>query len=146
MLPPLGPQMRWAVIISISVLGLILFAMWAMGWLGSPGFAREDNTVKLEERVKDVEQAIKTADLKRERDALTAWVSELGRDIFNLERDIQDLEKHGRAVPALFIQHLNKMKADYEGAKRRLNKLEEDHPEIATQPRSFTTIRLIAGD
>lgn len=142
LLPPSSPQLRWAMLLSSSVLLLVVFAMWSMGWLGVPGFARHDSTIVLEQRVKSVETAIHTADLRRERDALTAWVSELGRDIFNLERDIQQLEKDGKAVPSMFLRHLSDMKADRERAQRRLNRLEEDNPDIATRPRTFTSVKL----
>lgn len=138
--------MRWRIVISFCVLGLIGFAMWSMGWLGTPGFARQDNAAKVEARLGAVEDAIKLADLRRERDYLTAWVSELGRDIFNLERDIQDIEKRGKSAPAMFIEHLNKMKQSRERAQRRLEHLEREHPEITREPRTFTTVRMTAED
>lgn len=146
LLPPVSPTTRWRIIISVCVLGLIVFAAWSMGWLGVPGLAREDYTLKLEARVLGVEEAIKLADLRRERDYLTAWVSELSRDVFALERDIQEMEKRGKAAPSMFIEHLNKMKNDRERAQRRLNKLEEDHPDITTRPRAFTSVRMTAGE
>lgn len=143
--PPGSPQMRWRMTVSACILALIFFALWSLGALsrlGIPGFARQDSTLKLEVRMGAVEDAIKLADLRRERDYLTAWVSELNRDIFALERDIVAMEKREKSAPSMFIEHLNKMKNDRERAQRRLEHLEREHPEVARGSRTFTTVRM----
>lgn len=143
-LPPVSPTMRWRMIISFCVIVLVFFALWslgALGWLGIPGFARQDSAIKLESRMVAVEDAIKLADLRRERDYLTAWVSELNRDIFALERDIASMERVNKSAPSMFIEHLNKMKHDRERAQRRLEHLEREHPEVARESRTFTAVQ-----
>jgi hypothetical protein len=130
--PGMSPRLRWSLAISGWLLGLTIFAAWSLGWIGVPGFARAENQGVLEHRVQSVERAITLADKRRERDALTAWSSELGRDVFSLEREIDAMEKAKQQVPERYLRQLNQMRSDKVGAERRLTILMQTHPELLT--------------
>lgn len=130
--PGMSPRLRWSLAISSWLFALTAFAAWSLGWFGLPGFARAENQGVLERRVQSVERAVTLADQRRERDALTAWSSELGRDIFSLEREIDFMEKGDAQVPERYLKQLNKMRTDKESAERRLLILMQSNPALVT--------------
>lgn len=130
--PGINPRLKWSLAISAWLLALTGFATWSLGWFGLPGFARQEGQGILEARVKDVETAVTLADRRRERDTLTAWSSELGRDIFTLEREIDAMEKGRQLVPERYLKQLNQMRADKDSAERRLMILMQTNPELVT--------------
>lgn len=124
LLPPVGPGTRWAIVVS--------------GWLlVLTGFV-----VIVDQRVSDVEDAIVHADLRRERDTLLAWVSEFRKDIFTLDREIEELTRKNVAVPERYLRQRDDIKEELERAKQRLELLERDHPEVTSTPSGFRKVRL----
>lgn len=130
--PGLNPRLKWSLAVSAWLLALTGFAAWSLGWFGLPGFARAENQGVLESRVKSVETAVTLADRRRERDTLTAWSSELGRDVFALEREIDAMEKANQQVPERYLKQLNQMRTDKDSAERRLMILLQTNPELVT--------------
>lgn len=131
--PGLKPNMRWALAVSGWLLVLTGFAAWSLGWFGLPGFAYADNQHVISQRVQSVERAVTYADQRRERDTLISWSSELGRDIFVLEREIDAMEKANVMIPERYLKQLNQMRADKDKAERRLLILMQTHPELAIE-------------
>lgn len=131
--PGIKPSLRWSLAVSGWLLMLTGFAVWSLGLFGLPGFAFQEDQGQLRQRVQSVERAITRADQRRERDMLTAWSSELGRDVFALEREIDVMEKANQQVPERYLKQLNQMRASKEGADRRLTILMQTHPELVVE-------------
>lgn len=110
----------------------IVFVLWALNVFnaaGFPGFARTGEQVSLDKRLQSVETTIQFEGLKRERDTLTAWISELSRDSFDLDREIEGLDK----APERYLRQRDRMHADKETAERRLMLLLQANPELVTR-------------
>lgn len=110
----------------------ILFVMWSINVFnaaGFPGFARAGEQVSLDKRLQSVETTIQFEGMKRERDTLTAWISELSRDSFDLDREIEGMDK----APERYLRQRDRMHADKETAERRLMLLLQANPELVTR-------------
>ena len=127
----------WRLVTSAAIVAFAAGFYWAFGMPPFTGFAlAEDvaqNMQKLERRVSGVEHAVTNADLKRERDYLEGRISELGRDIFTVERDILELELKGSAVPVGYRKQLRQMQDDKEKAEERLERLIQANPQLAVR-------------
>lgn len=112
--------------------GQIVFAMWALNLFnaaGFPGFARAGEQISLDKRLQSVETTIQFEGMKRERDTLTAWISELSRDSFDLDREIEGMDK----APERYLRQRDRMHSDKETAERRLMLLLQANPELVTR-------------
>ena len=110
----------------------ILFVLWSINVFnaaGFPGFARAGEQISLDKRLQSVEMTIQFEGMKRERDTLTAWISELSRDLFDLDREIEGLAK----VPDRYLRQRDRMHGDKESAERRLMLLLQANPELVTR-------------
>ena len=113
----------------VVVLAFVLWSLNIFNSAGFPGFARAGEQVSLDKRLQSVETTIRHEGLKRERDTLTAWISELSRDLFDLDREIESIQK----VPERYLRQRDRMQADKEGAERRLLLLLQANPELVTR-------------
>lgn len=49
--PGIRPHLKWRIVVSLSICGLILYVLWTLGMLGVPGFARAADVDQLQKRV-----------------------------------------------------------------------------------------------
>jgi hypothetical protein len=49
--PGIRANLKWRLAVSISIMGLLVYALWSLGLLGLSGFARADDVKQLQQRV-----------------------------------------------------------------------------------------------
>lgn len=94
--PGIKPHLKWRLVVSGSIMGILLFICWAMGWLGVPGLARAADVEQLQKRVNISAQLNLATEIRLQVRARCMVPDQVTKD--SITRYIDDLQRQYKEI------------------------------------------------
>lgn len=94
--PGIKPHLKWRLAVSLSLAGILIYAIWSLGLLGVPGFARADDVNQLQRRVDISAQLTLAAEIRVQVRARCTVADQTTKEA--ITRYIDDLQRQYKAI------------------------------------------------
>jgi len=94
--PGIRPHLKWRLVVSLSICGMLLYVIWSLGLLGVPGLARASDVEKLQKRVDISAQLSLAAEIRAQVHARCVVTDQSTKEA--ITRYIDDLQRQYREI------------------------------------------------